>query len=150
MTAGDLLAALQALPPEYDKARFLYSPVPGITLFCDNWNTTEVSPTGLVWIFYGHLIPSDTYLPVEGLRTYLSILDPADLSLILFIAGPNGLEPISGISLLPAQPDGSGPYVAFNGAFTPPLPPRPPPIPGDRRRQRPSPPWLPNIPVADP
>jgi len=150
MTAGDLLAFLNALGPEYDKARFIYSPVPGLVLFLDNWNTQDVSPQGFIWFFYGHVIPTDTYLPVEGLRTYLSILPPEDLSLVLWVGGAAGLEPVSGFTTYPVQPDGSGPYVAFLGRFSTPLPPRPPPIPADRRRQRGNPGWFPIVQPADP
>lgn len=149
MTAGQLLTLLQALGPEYDKARFIYSPAPGVVLFCDNWNTADVSPTGSFWIFLGHTLPTDTYLPVEGLRTYLGLQDVGVLDLVLLIPGPTGLTPITGITLLPMRSDGNGPYVAFSTVFTTPYPPYPPPIPFDQRRSRPQPSW-PNIPVADP
>lgn len=149
MTSAQLLVLLTAERPQHDDWWIVYSTFPGTTFYASRYHIT-VDPLDVIFvILFGQPLINDNAYTVRTFCDRLAAATPATAAAPIFIPGPNGLQEVSGITVLPPLVGDTIGFVGLNGDWTPTRPLDPPPIPGDRRRQRPRPSW-PHIPVADP
>ena len=149
MTAGELFLLLNALPAELDDAIIIYSPVPGQTVFAQNYEYFPDPVTILYSLVSGSAFPPAFPLTVHQLRQQINVSPPENKLRPISVPVLAGIVEVSGITVYPDNGDGNGPYVSLDTIGTTPKPPGPPDIPANRRKQRGRPMW-PDIPIGDP